>query len=189
MVVSLLLVIILYRCRQVSTALVYAPNTKHASTEEGEIAPWTTQARYKWEAEQEVLAVASRGLNVVILRPAFVYGQGDTHMVMTRAACAAVYAELDEKMSLLWDAGLKLNTVHVEDVVRAMWHVVAHEGVGAGTIWNLCDKNDTDQGKVCMYICVYIFVYIFPLTCACADECSVVLNLPDTMWVPWIHYI
>jgi nucleoside-diphosphate-sugar epimerase len=133
---------------EVSTALVYASNSKTPVTESGDIDPWTVQARYKREAEQEVLAVAARGLDVVIFRPAFIYGSGDTHMMMTRAACAAAYVELREKMCLLWDAKLRINTVHVEDVVRALWHGVDLAVVPAGSIWNLCDKGDTDQGKV-----------------------------------------
>lgn len=133
---------------EVSTALVYAPNTKIPATETSSIDPWTTQARYKREAEQEVLAVAAQGLDIVIFRPVFIYGSGDTHMMMTRAACAVAYVELREKMSLLWDAKLRINTVHVEDVVRALWHGVDLAVVPSGSIWNLCDKNDTDQGKV-----------------------------------------
>lgn len=127
---------------------MYAPNTKQAATENSDVEPWTTQAKYKREAEQEVLAVGQRGLNVVIFRPAFIYGRGDTHMMMTRAACAAAYVELNEKMSFLWDAKLRINTVHVEDVVRALWHAVDMQAVPGGSTWNLCDKNDTDQGKV-----------------------------------------
>merc|ERR1719487_1718712 len=67
---------------------------------------------------------------------------------MTRAVCAAAYTELAETMKFLWDARLRVNTVHVNDVVRALWHVATSEAVTAGSIWNLADKNDTDQGKI-----------------------------------------
>ena len=69
---------------------------------------------------------------------------------MPRIVCAAAYVELKETMKYLWDASLKINTVHVSDVCKAMW-MVAHKNrvmIPSGTIFNLNDKGDTDVGKV-----------------------------------------
>lgn len=41
---------------------------------------------------------------------------------------------------------LKINTVHVSDVCRAMWHAATTLPVGA--LYNLADKNETDQESV-----------------------------------------
>jgi len=49
-------------------------------------------------------------------------------------------------MELLWSRSLKINTVHVNDVVRAIWHMRDHGE--CGQIFNLVDKGDTDQGKI-----------------------------------------
>lgn len=39
---------------------------------------------------------------------------------MCRAVVAAAYTKIDGKMEFLWDTALKMNTVHVFDVVRAI---------------------------------------------------------------------
>jgi len=130
---------------EMSTALVYKPQTRKASTEgEGVIAPWTDQATAKLAAEQEVLGV--EGLDVVILRPAFIWGPGDVNGLMPRIVCAAAYVELKETMKFLWDTKMRVNTVHVEDVCRALFHVTK-DRIKSASIYNLVDKNDTDQGK------------------------------------------
>ena len=53
-------------------------------------------------------------------------------------------------MKFLWDASMKINTVHVTDVCRAVWHVLTtpESLVPCGSIFNLADKTDTDQGKI-----------------------------------------
>jgi len=131
---------------EVSTAQVYS----HKKTpeggwdENGTVAPWTGIARARLEAEQAV--IATEGLNYVIVRPSIVYGVGDVLGVTPRIVIGAIYKESKEVMELLWSKSLKVNTVHVNDVVRAIWHLTNHGNSGA--IYNLCDKNDTDQGKI-----------------------------------------
>ena len=49
-------------------------------------------------------------------------------------------------MEFLWDKDLKINTVHVADVVAALWHLTSKGTVGE--VYNLADQNDTDQGSV-----------------------------------------
>ena len=44
-------------------------------------------------------------------------------------------------MKLLWNSDLKLNTVHVHDVVRALWQWTTHGEKRA--VFNLAEKNDT----------------------------------------------
>ena len=74
-----------------------------------------------------------------------------------RLIVGAVYKVLNQEMKLLWTKDLKLNTVHVQDVVRAIWTLTASpEEKGkrtsppkaGGEIYNLSDKTDTDQGIV-----------------------------------------
>jgi nucleoside-diphosphate-sugar epimerase len=81
------------------------------------------------------------GLNWVIFRPATVYGPGDVSGITPRLIIGAVYQELKEEMKLLWSGDLRINTVHVGDVVRAIWTVV--EKNVKGEIFNLADKGDT----------------------------------------------
>jgi len=49
-------------------------------------------------------------------------------------------------MEFLWDKDLRINTVHVRDVVNAIWYLCTNGKLGE--TYNLCDSNDSDQGKV-----------------------------------------
>eukprot|EP01121_Diplochlamys_sp_Union-15-3_P007203 TRINITY_DN1809_c0_g1_i4.p1 TRINITY_DN1809_c0_g1~~TRINITY_DN1809_c0_g1_i4.p1 ORF type:complete len:208 (-),score=38.00 TRINITY_DN1809_c0_g1_i4:577-1200(-) len=60
---------------EVSTAQVYEPGKK-PSNEGSKTKPWTGVARASLEAENKLKEV--KGLNYVIVRPATVYGPGDT---------------------------------------------------------------------------------------------------------------
>jgi len=128
---------------EVSTAQVYA-STNKSKKEDGPLDPWTNIAKYKLEVENGLKNVS--GLDYVIVRPAIVYGPGDRTGVAPRIICGAIYKHLNKPMKLLWNADLKLNTVHVNDVVRALWHLCTHGEKGA--VFNLADKGDTDQGKI-----------------------------------------
>ena len=127
---------------ELSTAQVY-DSGKKASTETSKLSPWTSQAKYKLQAEEKL---TSLGLPLVILRPAVVYGPGDFAGLAPRVICGAVYKHIDEKMKFLWTESLRINTVHVRDVCKAMWLV--SQKAADGAIYNLADKHDTDQGKV-----------------------------------------
>ncbi|CAK4074816.1 unnamed protein product [Aphanomyces euteiches] len=129
---------------EVSTAFVYKSQTKEPADENAKLDPWTLQAKYKLEAEDLLRGLSD--LNVVFVRPATVYGPGDVAGLMPRLVCAAAYVQLQEKMKLLWDAEMRLNTVHVFDVCKALWHVALHGKVH--DVFNLADKSDTSQGII-----------------------------------------
>lgn len=124
-----------------------------------------------------LISLSSR-LNLVILRPAVVYGVGamgglskssetvstrhsTRFLVLTywrvvsssvflrvapRLICGRVYKHLDKKMEFLWTENLSINTVHVNDVSRAIWHTAnwyATNGKQGSVIFNLADTNST----------------------------------------------
>jgi nucleoside-diphosphate-sugar epimerase len=128
---------------EVSTAQVYDAGKK-PSTEDDKIKPWTDIAKAKYEAEG--LVAKTPGLNYVILRPGVVYGTGDILGITPRLIVGSIYKESGETLKSLYTKDLKLNTVHVKDVVKAIWFLTNH--ADSGSIWNLADKNDTDQGKI-----------------------------------------
>jgi len=128
---------------EVSTAQVYDADKK-ASSETSKISPWTKMAEAKLKAEEALRGI--KGLNLIVVRPAIVYGPGDVSGITPRIITAAVYKHLKETMEFLWDKDLKMNTVHVSDVVAALWHLTSNGSVGE--VYNLADKNDTDQGKI-----------------------------------------
>jgi len=127
---------------EVSTAQVYEAGKK-PSKENGKTDPWTALAKHKLKAEEELRKIA--GLNLIIVRPAIVYGPGDINGLSPRIICGAVYQHIGEKMKFLWTEELKINSVHVRDVCAALW-VVSQKGA-LGSVYNLADKSDLDQGK------------------------------------------
>jgi nucleoside-diphosphate-sugar epimerase len=129
---------------EVSTAQIYDSGSKPRK-EDAKIKPWTGIAKAKAAAEEELKKIA--GLNLIIVRPAIVYGPGDTTGITPRLITAAVYKVLTEKMEFLWDKDLKINTVHVRDVVAAVWHLAQHGK--PGSVYNLADESDTTQGSLC----------------------------------------
>jgi len=128
---------------EVSTAQVYVADKK-ASSESDKLEPFTKLAKYLLLAENELSKIP--GLNLIIIRPALVYGPGDVFGISPRLIIGAVYKHLKEEMKFLWTAQLKMNTVHVRDVVKAIYHL-AMKGENK-KIYNLADKGDTDQGKL-----------------------------------------
>jgi hypothetical protein len=55
--------------------------------------------------------------------------------------------KLGERMDMMWDADMRMSTVHVFDVARAVVH--AARKAAPGSVFNLSDKGSTDQGKLC----------------------------------------
>jgi len=128
---------------EVSTAQVYVPDKKPKS-EEGKLEPWTTIAKFKLKAEEEIKKIPNLNWNIV--RPAIVYGPGDKLGLAPRLIIGAVYKHQNEKMKFLYGGELRINTVHVRDVCRAL--LLIAEKAAPKSIFNLADKNDTDQEKV-----------------------------------------
>lgn len=127
---------------EVSTAQVYDAQKKSPTTESSlKIKPWTLVAKNRLEVEQKLAATS---LPMVVLRPSTVYGEGDLTGLTPRIVCAAVYKHKKEKMKFLWDKSLRINTVHVDDLARAIW--VACTELPAGKTYNVSDPADTDQG-------------------------------------------
>jgi nucleoside-diphosphate-sugar epimerase len=127
----------------VSTGQIYKAGKK-PSKEDDDTDPWTGIATYSLEAEKALKEMSGLKLNIV--RPAIVYGPGDTAGLSPRLICGAVYKHLGEKMKFLWGADLRINTVHVHDVCKGLWHVATRCPVGE--VYNLSDHGDTTQGKI-----------------------------------------
>eukprot|EP00005_Dracoamoeba_jomungandri_P002284 CAMPEP_0174261432 /NCGR_PEP_ID=MMETSP0439-20130205/11425_1 /TAXON_ID=0 /ORGANISM="Stereomyxa ramosa, Strain Chinc5" /LENGTH=363 /DNA_ID=CAMNT_0015345903 /DNA_START=9 /DNA_END=1100 /DNA_ORIENTATION=- len=171
---------------EVSTAQVYEGKPA-PSNEQGALKPWTKIAKFKLQVEEDLAGID--GLDYVILRPVIVYGPGDRTGLAPRIICGAIYKFLDKSMKLLWDASLKINTVHVRDVAKACWHMCTHGN--SGDVFNLADKSDTDQGSVNK-----ILEELFGITTKFAGKAmstvaanmgmkTVVVNVNDKHVAPW----
>ena len=103
---------------EVSTGLVYGPERK-ARVETDKVKPWLRLAQAKLDAEQALARID--GLNLIILRLAHVYGAYDSGYLAKALCLARVYQEKDKELKWLWTEDLRINTVWVGDVVRALW--------------------------------------------------------------------
>lgn len=133
---------------EVSTAQVYDASGKMCD-EAAKIKPWTELARAKLMAEEKLAELAKTAdLQYVVVRPATVYGIGDTSGLMPRVICGSVYRHINQTMKFLWSAKLQISTVHVDDVVSALIHLAKAEGIRNGDVFNLADSSDSDQGSI-----------------------------------------
>ncbi|XP_025832413.1 uncharacterized protein PB2B2.11 [Agrilus planipennis] len=113
--------------------------------EDSQTQPWTMIAAWKKKAEDEIKNIEN--LNYVILRPAIVYGIGDKTGLTPRILGAAIYKQLGETMKLLWNADLGFNTLHVEDLCRAIWFVCQNSN-SVGQVFNVVDDSNSNQGSI-----------------------------------------
>ncbi|KAG0305806.1 hypothetical protein BGZ98_003559 [Dissophora globulifera] len=137
---------------QLSTGDIYE-STGTSSKEDSKTKPWNVMAQHKLKVDNELQNM--EGLNLVILRPAVVYGVGGMAGLTPRLIYGRVYQHLKQKMEFLWTSDLRVNTVHVDDVSRAVWHTanwyVSNDKSGS-VIFNLADENDTDQEAINSHI-------------------------------------
>ncbi|XP_023940966.1 uncharacterized protein LOC112047903 [Bicyclus anynana] len=110
------------------------------------IEPWTVEGRMKSRVEKEFKNMEGE-LNYTILRPAIVYGIGDRRSLTPRLLYGGIYKHLGETMKLLWTADLKMNTVHVRDVCRAIW-TLGLKPDARGQIYNVVDEANSSQGSL-----------------------------------------
>ncbi|SIR79944.1 NAD-dependent epimerase/dehydratase family protein [Williamsia sterculiae] len=109
-----------------STSNVYGPGLGHPGRESDETTATHAYPASKIEAEKDVRA---SGLNWVILRLPFVYGDGDGHLE----------AAPEQVASMGWHPARKLSVIHHRDVATAIG--MALDGVMDGRIVNVADDS------------------------------------------------
>ncbi|XP_026330165.1 uncharacterized protein LOC113237749 [Hyposmocoma kahamanoa] len=110
------------------------------------VEPWTVEGRMKSKVEKELKNLEAE-LNYTIIRPAIVYGIGDRRSLTPRLLYGGIYKHLGETMKLLWTADLKMNTVHVKDVCRAIW-TLGRRPEANKQIYNVVDGANSTQGSL-----------------------------------------
>ncbi|XP_073952720.1 uncharacterized protein [Choristoneura fumiferana] len=131
------------RLVEISSGQMYSTEKPHK--EDGPVDPWTVEGRMKSRVEKELKSMES--LNYTIIRPAIVYGIGDRRSLTPRLLLGAIYKHLNETMKLLWTADLKMNTVHVSDVCRAMW-TLGNRPDANRQVYNVVDEGNSTQGSL-----------------------------------------
>ncbi|KAL1657242.1 hypothetical protein SLS61_000287 [Didymella pomorum] len=139
------------RCfQELSTGMVYKPESAPRK-ETDKLKPWNNQAKWKLKAEEDLAKVD--GLNLMIMRIAHVYGPYTGKFLSTALCMARVYQSKGKEMRWLWKEDLRTNTVHIDDVVRALWtgaEWYAKQGKKTpAPIYNIVDHGNTlAQGAV-----------------------------------------
>ncbi|VVD01471.1 unnamed protein product [Leptidea sinapis] len=136
------------RLVEISSGQMYSSDKPHK--EDGPVEPWTVEGRMKSKVEQELRKLESE-LNYTIVRPAIVYGIGDRRSLTPRLLYGAIYKHLGETMKLLWTSDLKMNTIHVVDVCRAIW-TLAITPEANGQVYNLVDEANSTQGSLAQMV-------------------------------------
>ncbi|KAH8775500.1 hypothetical protein F5883DRAFT_411447 [Diaporthe sp. PMI_573] len=141
---------------ELSTGMVYKSDSA-LSKETDKTKPWSKIATFKLQAEEQLAKI--QGLNLAIIRLAHVYGPYASQWVATALCMARVYKAQNDEMKFLWTKDLRTNTVHIDDVVRALWSVAEWYAAGKSNwdektmggpvpIFNVVDKGTTTQGKM-----------------------------------------
>ncbi|KZM27223.1 catalytic [Ascochyta rabiei] len=139
------------RCfQELSTGMVYKSEPAPRK-ETDKLKPWNNQAKWKLKAEEDLAKVD--GLNLMVMRVAHVYGPYTSKYLCTTLCMARVYQSKGKEMRWLWKEDLRTNTVHVDDVVRALWtaaewYVRQPSPKKPAPIYNIVDHGDTTQGAV-----------------------------------------
>lgn len=89
-------------------------------------------------------------LNLVILRPSLAYGSCDYYLLTPIFVMAKVYQSLDEQMKTLSSKSMKINTVHVLDICKALNVCTTNflRSERATKTYNLSDKGDTQNQQL-----------------------------------------
>ncbi|GME22492.1 Nad dependent epimerase dehydratase [Neofusicoccum parvum] len=132
---------------ELSTGMVYKPDSTPRK-ETDKLKPWLKMAKWKLQAEEDLAKID--GLNLVVMRLPHVYGPYTSKFLATALCMARVYQALGKEMKWLWKDELRANTVHVEDVARALWAAadwyVKKEPKTKPAVFNLVDHTNTSQG-------------------------------------------
>jgi nucleoside-diphosphate-sugar epimerase len=121
-----------------STGLVYGPGQGRPAREEDDPRPpaLAPYPRSKAMAEEVLRALALGGLDLRILRLAFVYGDGDPHL------------EESLRWAVQWPAHKRLHMVHHADVGQAVLRLLLAEGLER-RIYNIADDAPVTAHELC----------------------------------------
>ena len=130
---------------EISTGMVYKPDSVPRK-ESDKLKPWSKLAKWKLTAEEDLAKI--EGLNLLIFRVANVYGPYTRKFLATLLCMARVYQFRNEEMKWLWKEDLRTNTVHILDVVRALWvgaewYVNTPQPSQSPPVFNIVDHGNT----------------------------------------------
>lgn len=117
------------RVLHMSTSSIYGKEVQlpQPVPEDAEPHPSPGYAESKWQSEQVASGFADKGLPLIVLRPASVYGPGAVKLVASTILDAAIERFAGLATFTVPDQEIELRLVHVNDVVEACIHLVERE--------------------------------------------------------------
>jgi nucleoside-diphosphate-sugar epimerase len=128
------------RLVHVSTVAVYG-RPRNLPCREGELkAPRTPYERIRWRAEQASWSAFRRGAPLTVLRPAILYGPTLRGGPVRALSLVALFNQRRRRVPII-RRGAVAHVVHLDDLARAVVHVVSHPDDGAvvGRAFNVGD--------------------------------------------------
>ncbi|CAG0915012.1 unnamed protein product [Notodromas monacha] len=170
---------------ELSSGMMFSSGDKPKKESESP-SPWTLSAKMKAKVESALKDV--QGLNYCVLRPGIIYGLSDYKSLTPRVVIGGLYKYLDEGMKVLYAAELPVNTVHVDDVCRAICHLCA-AGI-SGEVYHLVDDNCSNQESINQVIhqlfgIKYEYLGAALSTFAKLDLDGVVEEVNEKHMIPW----
>jgi nucleoside-diphosphate-sugar epimerase len=138
--------------RAVHVSSLSVLGTKHhrGTDETGPYAYGDPYTDTKIESERLALEFASDGrIEVVVIRPGFVYGPGDNHVLGP-----LVERLRSGRFAFVGDGSKELNTVYVDDVVQAA--LLADAVPAAAGIYNITDGRNTTLREFVTCVCAHL---------------------------------
>jgi nucleoside-diphosphate-sugar epimerase len=137
---------------ELSTGMVYkSDSTPRKETDK--LKPWSNLAKWKLKAEEDLGKIPD--LNLVVLRMAHVYGPYTSKFLSTALCMARVYQSKQKEMRWLWKEDLRTNTVHIDDMVRALWHAAEWSSKQPSphkpAVFNVVDHGNTCKSYLFHY--------------------------------------
>lgn len=141
------------RAVHVSSLSVLGTKHHHGTDESGPYMYGDAYTDTKIDSEQVAREFAAAGrIEVVVIRPGFVYGAGDNHVLVP-----LVERLRGGRFAFIGDGSKELNTVYIRDVVRAA--LLADEtAAAAGQVYNITDGRNTTIREFVTFITDYLDV-------------------------------
>ena len=133
----------LRRLVHVSTTGVYGVTGKRPVAEEGPIRPSDIYERTKWEAERYAREYCSDGrIDLVVARPALVYGPGDRHLLGLYRAIQGGY------FRLIGDGSNLVHPIYIDDLVEGLLICLERPEARGGT-YNMVGEGPVTFRRFC----------------------------------------
>ena len=139
-----------------STCDVYGSPKKLPTTEEHPKNPENSYQKTKWEQEQLFMKYyKENGLPVIAIRPAPIYGPGNTYGFGSTIFLLA----RGQIMGIPGNGKMRIPFVHVRDVCKSALHLIEHGKVGEA--YNVVDDSTYTVEELLKWAAPYLYTRIF----------------------------